>query len=262
MAPRKPKRPPAKAAAKPKAKARAKPAAKAPKKPPKKPPKSKADARKPPRPKGSTRKRKSTRKRPPSGAMYLRDTLILQRRAQDWTWEAIAAEAGLSVRAAQEAAERRRAELPLALKADPLSVVDDIMLGFQTSIGDFEALAVRYQEQHPSAAVGAKRAANDARNSVLVLLQATGRLPEDLATLRQLIEQRAVATTMVDSMERFAERVAEIEMPEELREPLLAAVGEVQATFSDLIGLREGLDLNDRGLPAGSEDPDVIVSDG
>jgi hypothetical protein len=194
--------------------------------------------------------------------MHLRDTLILQRRAQDWTWEAIAAEAKLSVRATQEAAERRRTELPLALKADPLSVVDDIMLGFQTSIGDFEALAVRYQEQHPSAAVGAKGRANDARNSVLVLLQATGRLPEDLATLRQLIEQRAVATAMVDSMERFASDVAELDMPEALRTPLLEAVEKVQGTFSDLIGLREGLELSDRELPASSGDPDVVEGGG
>jgi hypothetical protein len=223
----------------------------------------KAPARKSPatsakkRTRATPSKKTPSGKRLPSGAMYLRDALIVQRHAQGWPWEAIAAEAGISVTAAKEAAKRRREQAPLALKADPLKVVEDIMLGLQTSIGDFEALAVRYQDAHPSAAVGAKRAANEARNSVLVLLQATGRLPEDLVTLRHLIEQRQMAVTMLDTMERFQARISALPagVPEDIRSDLERAVGEVVHVFEDLIGLREEVaPLVDRALPAPSED--------
>lgn len=218
-------------------------------------------ARKPVRGKAPAARRTPRGGRLPSGAQYLRDSLILQRHAQGWPWEAIAAEAGITVRSAEAAAAKRREQAPLALQADPLQVVEDIMLGLQTSIGDFEALTVRYQDKHPSAAVGAKKAANEARNSVLVLLQATGRLPEDLVTLRHLIEQRQMAVTMLDTMERFAARIAALPqgIQEDVKADIGEAVAEVERVFHDLIGLREGVaPLVDRGLPAPS-DEDLVV---
>jgi len=109
------------------------------------------------------------------GEQAQRDLRILQRRAQGWTWDAIAHAAGMSEKGARLAAARRSAEAPLTLKTDPVQVVEETILGLQTSIADCEELAVRYQDSHPSAAAGAKKAANGARRTVQVLLQATGR---------------------------------------------------------------------------------------
>lgn len=197
-------------------------------------------------------------KRLPPSAQAQRDILILQRRAQGWTWNAIAHAAGLSERATREAAERRRREAPLAVKSDPVQIVEDVMLGLQLSIGRFEELAMRYQASSPAAAVGAAKAADDARMSVLALLQAIGRLPEDLTALRHITERRALATRMLDAMERFGVQVraAAESLDPAARALMEKAVKDVECVFGEMIGLPENpAPLVDRALPPLSDDP-------
>jgi hypothetical protein len=183
-----------------------------------------------------------------------RDILILQRRAQGWSWAEIAAGAGLSERGARLAAEKRRTEKPLAMGGDPVKIVEDVMLGLQLSIGRFEEYAERWKDKHPSASAGAAKAADDARLSVLALLQAVGRLPEDLIALRQVTEQRAMATTVLDSVELFSAQIADLDLPPDMREKVAEATAQVMRVFYGLLGLPESVaPLAARALPAPPE---------
>jgi hypothetical protein len=223
------------------------------------PARSKPDAQ---RPEGGGSEPRGKRLKP--GDQAQRDILILQRRAQGWTWDAIAVAAGLSERRARDAAAKRRAEAPLALKSDPVQIVEDVMLGLQLSVGRFEELAARYQESAPAAAVGAAKAADDARLSVLALLQAVGRLPEDLTALRHITEQRALGGRMVDAIERFSERTRALaaNLDAEARAVLEEAVRDVECVFSEMIGLpQEVAPLEDRALPASFDDLPVVDGD-
>lgn len=193
-------------------------------------------------------------KRLAPGDQAQRDILILQRRAQGWTWDAIAAAAGLTEKGAREAAERRRRETPLAMKSDPVQIVEDTMLGLQLSIGRFEEYAERWKDRHPSAAAGAAKAADDARLSVLALLQAIGRLPEDLTALRHVTEQRALAVRVLDAIERFETQTRSLTagLEPEAQAQLIEAVADVKCVFHEMIGLPpEDADIADgRALPS------------
>ena len=61
----------------------------------------------------------------------------------------------------------------------------------KSSAADFEAMTGAYADMNPAAAIGAKKGADQAREKLLVLLQATGRMPRACRARRHL--QRAVA---------------------------------------------------------------------
>lgn len=180
-------------------------------------------------------------KRLSAARQALRDQLMVQRVAEDWPWEAIAAEAGISVAAARKAVAKRIADAPLNLKSDPVEVVERIFEGYQLSIGSFQALSAAAAESNNLAAsVGALKGANDAREKLLALLQATGRLPQEMGTLRHLIDIRAIAVRMLDVMEDFERDMVlalGLQEDEERREAARAAAGKVRATFAELMGL-------------------------
>lgn len=161
------------------------------------------------------------------------------RRVQGWTWEQISAEAGLSVTAAQRAVDSR-SNTPIHFNADPVRVIEDVFTAYQLSIGDFEAIAYEaLKGKNYSAAVGAKKGANDARDKVLTLLQLTGRLPHELGSLRHLIDLRAIAVRMLDTMDSFEQRLAAMQLAAADREELRAATREVRTTFNELLGIEE-----------------------
>ncbi len=153
----------------------------------------------------------------------LRDTLIVTRKAQDWPIESIAAEAGIGVRAVHRVLADREAVGEALLDRDPIDVVKTIAAQLQGSIGDFEAMAYAYGESHPSAAVGAKKGADQAREKLLVLLQATGRMPKDLGGLGDLMAMRALAEEMVDAVRAFKRGEADAD--------------HIEATFTRALGL-------------------------
>lgn len=167
----------------------------------------------------------------------LRDTVMLQRLAQGWGLEAIAAEAGITEDAARERVARARKNHPLVLTLDPVQVVEDVLLGLQLSIGDFEALSsAAVEQQNIAAAVGAKKGADGARLEVIQLMKDIGRLPEDLGDFRHLIDLKEVAATMVQAVEAFTARVAEMNLSKKARAELDAAAGEVRETFAEWYG--------------------------
>jgi hypothetical protein len=181
---------------------------------------------------GAAKKTKPERKRSPRSpaTLYYRDTLMLTRLAQGWSLRAIAAEAGVTERQASRAIERRKAETPLVLNIDPVKVVEDVALGLQLSIGDLELVAAEGMSRNQlNVAVGAKRAANDARGQVISLLQDVGRLPQDLSSLRHLLDLKEVALRMVTSVDVFVEEIERGGDPE-------AAAHDVRRTFDELIG--------------------------
>lgn len=171
----------------------------------------------------------------------LRDALMLARQAQGWTWPEIAAEAGVDVSTAKRAVKSRREAMPLALRMDPVKVVEQSFEGFQFSIADFERIAAAAMEEAArpgsssgwaAVAVSAKGKANEAREKVMALLQATNRLPQNLGDLRHLIDLRGIAQQMLDAVQEFDRAVKAGEDPTVAAEAL-------RATFNGLVGIED-----------------------
>lgn len=209
------------------------------------PPAKKSSGKKKPRNRTAPSKR-GEKKPAPSGSRLgaaqqaQRDSLMIARLAQNWTWPAIAAEAGISVDAAKKAVKARQENAPLALKEDPVKIVEDVMTGYQLSVGDLEAMAsAALHDNNVAAAVGAKKAADDVREKILLLLQMTGRLPQELGALRHLIDIRAIAVRMLDTMDEFERRILEMDLNAKQRKEVSKNVLVVRSTFHELIGLQE-----------------------
>lgn len=175
-----------------------------------------------------------------------RDSLMIARVAQGWTWEAIAGEAGVSVASAKRHVSARKGSALLQLNADPVRIIEQVFEQYQLSVGDFEAIAAAALERNQLAvAVGAKKGANDARDKIILLLQATNRLPQDLGALRHLIDLRAIAVRMldaVDAFEREVEVIGHIEDADARQAAARDAARQVRLTFSEMVGL----DADDR----------------
>lgn len=175
----------------------------------------------------------------PAAAAQLRDTRMAVRRAQGWSWEMIAQEAGISVRGAKYRVKKRQENAPVVLTTDPAKIIEDMAEQLTLSVGDFEAMAAAYVEVNPNAAIGAKRSANDAREQLLRLLQATGRLPQELGALRHLIDLRAIGVRMLDAMDSFERKASELELDAATRKAITDATLDVRSTFNELIGLED-----------------------
>ncbi len=97
-------------------------------------------------------------------------------------------------------------------------------------MADFEAMASAYSEVNPAAAIGAKKGADQARDKLLMLLQATGRMPRDMGGLGDLMSLRELASEMVQVVHRFKRGEASAQ--------------EVEDTFKRALGLgRPGSEL-------------------
>jgi len=144
----------------------------------------------------------------------LRDSLIVTRKGQGFHTHAIAAEAGVSVRTVHRVLAEREAVGEALLDRDPIDVVKGLAAQLEASAADFEAMACAYADVNPAAAIGAKKGADQAREKLLLLLQATGRLPRDMGRLRDLMDIRQVAEEMVEAVRDFRDgkiEAAEIE---------------------------------------------------
>ncbi len=118
------------------------------------------------------------------------------------------------------------------LDRDPIDVVRDLAVQFEGSVADFEAMASAYVETNPTA-IGAKRGADQARERLVLLLQATGRMPKDMGGLGDLMGMRELASDMVAVVHAFKRGEADADAVEE--------------TFTRALGLGQR-----RELPAGS----------
>jgi hypothetical protein len=169
----------------------------------------------------------------------LRDSWMVVRISQGWTFPEVAAEAKISVSQAKRAVKAKREAMPALLEQDPVEIITYLVEGFQASIGDFEKMALAYSQAHPSAAVGAKKAANDARASLTTLLQSVRVLPHDLGTMRHLVDLRAVVAAVIDGVEAFEKKVEEEKLPKAKREPVLAAAHELTEKLEKVAGLED-----------------------
>lgn len=169
----------------------------------------------------------------------LRDSWMVVRISQGWTYQEVSAEAKISVSAAKRAVKAKRDAMPALLEQDPVEIITYLVEGFQASIGDFEKMALAYSGAHPSAAVGAKKAANDARASLTTLLQSVRVLPHDLGTMRHLVDLRAVVVAVLDGVEEFQEKVRAEKLPKAKREPVLAAAQELTEKLEKVAGLED-----------------------
>lgn len=164
----------------------------------------------------------------------LRDTQIVTRKAQGWPWSEIAQEAGISVRAAKDAYKNKRETFPDLLDLDPDEIVRGMIEQLQASVGDLEVMARSYAERHPSAAVGAKRAADAARADLFQMLQAIGLLPLHLGELRVAVELKAVVVHLVDAVSGFEESIREMKLPKAQQRKVLNAASEVRGAMESI----------------------------
>ena len=163
----------------------------------------------------------------------LRDSLMVQRSTQGWTQAAIAAEAEVSERTVKRVIAERQAIGEALLDRDPIDVVRDLATQWEGSIADMEAMASAYVEDNPAVALGAKKGADQARERLLLLLQATGRMPRDMGGLGDLMGMRELASDMVAAVHAFKRGEADADHVEE--------------TFTRALGLGQRQEL-----PAGS----------
>lgn len=205
----------------------------------------KRSKKKTPEPSATARKRKPGGRLTPA-LQYQRDLLMVQRQAEGWTWKDIAAEAGITMDSAKKAVRAlRESGIKHGIKDDPVKIIERYFEEFQLSVGGFEVIAVQaLKENNLTAAVGAKRSANEAREKVLALLQMTGRMPQDLSALRHLIDLRAIAVRMLDVMDRFEEGMLRLELDSETKHAIDTGVLQVRRTFHELIGLGDDEDTD------------------
>ena len=143
----------------------------------------------------------------------LRDSLMVQRAAR--TQATIAAEAGVNERTVRRVLAQRQAIGEALLDRDPIDVVRDLAMQFEGSVADFEAMASAYVETNPTAAIGAKRGADQARERLVFLLKATGRMPRDMGGLGDLMGMRELASDMVAAVHAFKRGEADADHVEE-----------------------------------------------
>jgi AraC-like DNA-binding protein len=177
----------------------------------------------------------ATGRRLPAAKQRLRDSMIAARAAQGWTNKLIAAEAKVS-EGTVERVLRDQGKAPSPLEQSPVKIVNDLLQGLAQSVGDFEAMSAAYVEVHPSAAVGAKRQANEARAQVAAICQALGHVPDDLRKLRVPLEAAQIGTAMVDAIEQFELRMAELGLDDEAKGAVFAAAEALRGVFAEFVG--------------------------
>lgn len=132
----------------------------------------------------------------------LRNELIIQRRLVDeWEWPQIAEEAGIGVRQCKQVFDDAEKGASGLLDQRPTGIIEEWLRGYRRSVVQFEALAV--EADNTSAAVGAIKAANDARDKIIVLLQAIGHVPHDLGKIKVQRDLETIAASMFSAVEAF-----------------------------------------------------------
>ena len=138
----------------------------------------------------------------------LRDAAMVEARVRGDTWAEISKKYGISTTGARNAVKARREAMPDLMTMDSTELVEEIIFGWQISIGNYERMALELFETNPGAAVAAKRGADEARKQLTNLLQATGKLPRELGTLRYHFEVQTLAITIQENLDGFQKQVA------------------------------------------------------
>lgn len=133
----------------------------------------------------------------------LRNSLIIARAAQGMEWKDIAKEAGISARQCQRVAEAARS-VDSPVDESPMQLLEGIASGFARSIGDYERMAFAWADTNQSAALGAKKAADETRARLASLMAEVGKLPSNLELFRSEMAMQRIAEQMVGMMRAVA----------------------------------------------------------
>lgn len=138
----------------------------------------------------------------PAAKALMRNELIIQRRLVDkWSWPRIAEEAGVNERRCRKIFAEAEEQPSGLLDQRPTAIIEEWLRGYRRSIVQFDAMAAG--ADNTAAAVGAVKAANQARDSIILLLQAVGHVPHDLGRIKIARDLEALATTMFRAIEDF-----------------------------------------------------------
>lgn len=132
----------------------------------------------------------------------LRDSAVVARSAAGWSSAMIAEEYEITDRQVRRILADRAA-MPSGRGEKPMALYEEIARGFRASIADFEAMGHRYRDDHPNVALGAKRAAVDARDRYANVMAIVGQLPTNMSLFRGESELRRIADEIVATMLNF-----------------------------------------------------------
>lgn len=145
----------------------------------------------------------ATGRRLGSAKQQLRDSMIVARKAQGLSNAMIASEARVTERTVERVlADRRGVRSPL--DESPMQLLEELAVGFRLAIGDYEAMALAWFETNQTAALGAKKAADETRIRLAAFLSDVGKLPSNLELFRSEAEMQRIAEEMVRTMQAVA----------------------------------------------------------
>lgn len=133
----------------------------------------------------------------------LRDSAILARAACGAPASEIAEEFELSPRTVRRIV-RQSARLRSPLDERPMDLIERSARLLRRMFADAQLMAFEYSQWNPSAAIGAKKLALEALDRELQLLTDLGKLPEDLALVRDEAELVRIGRLMIDKLGELA----------------------------------------------------------
>lgn len=184
----------------------------------------------------STAKAAGARGKRPSGVkVALRNSMIVAMHARGDSFADIAKEAGITQKACRNVVD-------LAKKANSLldeqstQLLEDQIREWVSSIANYKALAHAWADSNQNAALGALKAADEARKSLMTLLENVGKLPTDYERFMSEMELRAVARRMQELLIEVAE--GKIDIDEAVR--WFISFSDPQAAMSLPAGVGDG----------------------
>lgn len=148
---------------------------------------------------------------------FERNQQIVSQKVRGIPWSQIAREHGISIQRCQQIFAEWRESNPTLRTHDPVEIVDELLYGYQATVEDLAVLAAK-PTINDAVRVGAHNSKMKAYREMAELLQAIGALPNDLGTLRLLVDGQITAERVVTVLERF-------DLPEEAWDELLEALG-------------------------------------
>lgn len=130
-----------------------------------------------------------------------RDSLIFQRAAEGWRQGEIAREAGIDTRQVRNILKKGMdgGDVRL-LRKDPVEIVEWALTEYLNSYQGYTAHAAEAVGQEYISAMKARDAVME---RITRLLQATGKLPRELGTLRHIVDLRAIGERVLIAMDDF-----------------------------------------------------------
>lgn len=139
------------------------------------------------------------------GARAARARLILEMKSRGYEEQEIAEEVGLNTRQVRKIWARER-DRPDLITQDPVTIVQEVLEGYQRDMHVFSTIVLEAaQNENTSGMISALNGRAITQDKIIRLLQAMGRLPREMGTLRHVIDFRGIAQEMVRVLEAVTE---------------------------------------------------------